>query len=151
MPRRKSRKKSRRKSRRSGGYQHIYFEAKIPKSRDSVYAAVYDIGKPGVNSAKEVKLIAAAQLADLADGKTVDHSGRVKKFSGRTWVGRLRILYLLAKRYGGKSAVKIVAKYGSKALKVKSPKERRKIVVEGLKRLGLSPPTIRRLLRKTNK
>jgi len=148
----KSRKKGKSRSRSRGKkfYKHIYFEAKVPKTRDSVYEAVHDVGTPGVNSPKEVKLIAAAQLADLADKKTRDHHGEKIPFTSRTWQGRMLVLRRLSKKVGGKRAVEVVDKYGKAALKAPSKAERLAVIKQGLKKLGLKPKQIKVLIKKTN-
>lgn len=105
-----AKKRRRTSKKRKRFYKHIYFEAKIPRTRDSVTQAVKDVGRPGVRSSKEVEALAIAQFLDWLDGKTVDHHGKVVRFTGRIWAGRTKILYLLAKKYGGKRIVKQIVK-----------------------------------------
>jgi len=121
----KTRKRSRKTSRTY--FEHIYFESKIP-GRDSVYMAVSDIGRPGVKSSKEVGAIAIAQLIDWLDGKTVNHYGEVVRFNEKLWAGRTKILYLLAKRYGGKRIVNAVVKIKKMVEKGKLSKEKAKML-----------------------
>ena len=131
-------------------YPHIYFESKR-KGRDSVFQAVKDTGSPGVRSAQEVKMLVAALLADLADLKTRDHRGRVKRFTPGTWTGRMRVLSRLAKRYGGMRYVKALkGVYGEIARA--SPRKRREIIREILrKEFKLSSSKINELLRRVNR
>jgi len=128
-------------------YPHIYFESK-KRGRDSVLAAVPDIGRPGVRSSKEVKLLAFAQLADYADGKTVDHSGRVRRFTSRLWSGRMLVLRRLAKRYGGVRAVKIATEYRRFLDEARSWREKRSILLEAAHEMGLPKKMAERIIRK---
>ncbi len=80
-------------------YKHIYFESKEP-GRDSVFAAVKDIGKKGVNTRKEFIELCMAQLADLADLKTKNKQGRTIPFTKQLWVRRTFILRRLNKMKG---------------------------------------------------
>jgi len=101
----KTRKRKKRKY-----YPHIYFESKVPKTRDSVTKAVKDIGKPKVSSAKEVGALAVAQLIDWLDGYTYNHYRERIKFSGKIWAGRMLILNRLANKYGGKKYIAFIKK-----------------------------------------
>ena len=75
----------------------------------SLTKAVKDVGRPGVHTAKEVCALAVAQLLDFIDGYTVDaRTGRRKRFTWKTWLGRTKILYILAAKYGGKACVRQV-------------------------------------------
>jgi len=139
-------------------YKNIYFEPK-GGGRESAFGAVKDIGRRGVDSWRELKLIAAAQLADLADMKTMDHNGRLRRFTPRVWVGRSKILWLLFYRL--KRAGKVHSKLAEEHLKMitgaysyiasaKTARERKERIREVLKRVGLKPREISRLLSKTN-
>ena len=72
--------------------KRIYF------GKDSVFQAVKDTGKPGLSSRKEFIRLVLAQLADVADFKTKDHSGKTVKWTLRLWNGRMALLRLLNKR-----------------------------------------------------
>jgi len=147
MGRRRRRRKKRKSSRRY--YQHIYFESKRP-GRDSVTAAVFDIGRPGVSSSREVKLLAFAQLVDYADGKTVDHYGRVRKFTGKLWAGRSLVLRRLADEYGGKRAIEVMQHY--KHILANTPaKQRKHVLLEAAKKMGIDKPTAETIIRKLMK
>ncbi len=65
---------------------HIYF------GKDSVFKAVKDIGKPGVNTRKEFVELCMAQLADLADLKTKTKNGRTVRWTKQLWARRTFIL-----------------------------------------------------------
>ena len=136
--------------RRRRYFPHIYFESKKP-GKDSVYEAVPDIGKPGVNSPREVKLLVAATLADLADGKTVDHRGRTTRFTRKKLQGRFLVLQRLAKKVGGKEAVEKGREIARQALKLKPGRERKKFLKKALKELGISKEMIEQLIARTNK
>jgi len=92
----------RRRSGRKG--KNIYF------GRNSVFRAVKDIGKPGVRSAKEVRALAVAQFLDWLDGKTKNRQGKTVRFTGRIWAGRMKVLHILASKYGGKRALQQIEK-----------------------------------------
>jgi len=143
MARRRANRKSRKSKKRF--LPHIYFESKRP-GRDSVLAAVRDIGRPGVNTAKEVKLLAFAQLADYADGKTVDHHGRTVRFTDRKWAGRTMVLKRLAAKYGGKKAVETIQKYKEKLKKAKSKREKERILLQAAKELGIDKSTAKSIM-----
>ena len=160
---------------RSGGkyYKHIYFESKAP-GRDSVFAAVKDIGKKGVNTPEELLHIAGAQLADLADLKTKDHKGKVKKWvhspkeaKGRddvvSWGGRVHVLwqvfrYLKEKgKLRGKKEkevariIRMIGNSGHRIMEIKSRSERVKRIKQVLKKAGFTDKQISELLKSTNK
>ncbi len=154
----KSRSKSRgsrRSNRTSRGrryFPHIYFESKAIRGKDSVYEAVPDISRPRVNTAKEVKLLTAATIADLADGYTVDHRGRRIRFTRKLLSGRFLVLRRLAKRYGGKRAVETGYKIAREALEIPAGPKRKRFIKEQLKeKLGLATETIEQLIARTNK
>jgi len=68
-------------------------------------------------SAKNSKVIGAlaiVQFLDYLDGVTRDKNGRKIKFTDRKWVGRLKILYRLASRYGGLKHVRFISKLKQK-------------------------------------
>ncbi|GEM_PF-4973621 len=90
-------------------FKNIYFETKT-KKRDSVFAAVRDIGRKGVNNAKEVGALAFAQLLDYLDKKTANHYGEKIRFTDTLWRKRTRVLYFLSNKFGGKSYVKLAQK-----------------------------------------
>lgn len=116
-------------------FTHIYFSKKGGKS---VYKAVKDIGKRGVRTSKEVGAIAIAQFLDWLDGWTYNKEGKRIKFSDRTWAGRLKILRILARRYGGIRIVNFIQKL-KKAVENKmiSKKKAREIVIKLAKTKGL--------------
>jgi len=139
-------------------YKNIYFEPSGDR-RESAFGAVKDLGRRGVDSWRELKLVAAAQLADLADLKTKDHNGKVRRFTPRTWAGRSKILWLLFYRL--KRAGKVHSERAEEQLRLitgaygyvasaKTARERRERIREVLRRVGLKPGTISRLLSKTN-
>jgi len=139
-------------------YKNIYFEPR-GGGKESAFEAVRDAGRRGVDSWRELKLIAAAQLADLVDLKTKDHSGKLKRFTPRTWAGRSKILWLLfyrLKRAGkihserAEEHLKIITGAYSYVASAKTARERRERIREVLRRVGLKPGTISRLLSKTN-
>ncbi len=138
-----------RRRRRRHYFPHIYFESKKP-GKDSVYEAVPDIGRPGVRTSKEVKLLVAATLADLADGKTVDHRGRVKRFTSKTLRGRFLVLAKLSKKYGGKSAVEKGKEIASKAIRIRDLRKRKQYLKKALQELGISKEMIEQLIARTN-
>jgi hypothetical protein len=131
-------------------FPHIYFESKKP-GKDSVYEAVDDIGRPGVNSPREVKLLVAATVADLADGYTVDHYGRRVRYTRQKLLGRFLVLQRLAKRHGGGWAVDYGRQVALNALKIKDKRLRKQYIKEHLQKLGLAPETIERLIARTNR
>ena len=137
-----------RRKRRS--YPHIYFESKKP-GRDSVYMAVPDIGKPGVRSSREVKLLAYAQLADLLDGYTRDHHGRRKRFTAKTWAGRLLVLRRLAERYGGKRAVELIQEYRRELQAARTRREKERVLLEAARELGIPRKQALEIIRKVNR
>jgi len=83
--------------RRRRYYKHIYFESKAP-GRDSVFQAVKDIGRTGVNTRKEFVRLILSQLADIIDYKTKDHHGRTIKWTIKLWNGRMGVLRLINKK-----------------------------------------------------
>ncbi len=79
-------------SKRKYKYKRVYF------GEDSVFKAVKDIGKPGVNTRKEFVKLCLSQLADLADLKTKDKkTGRTIKWTKQLWARRTFILRQLNK------------------------------------------------------
>ncbi len=85
--------------RRRKKYRHIYFESKKP-GRDSVFQAVKDVGRKGLNTRKEFVRLCMSQLADLADLKTKNKQGQVIPFTLQLWSQRCFILRQLNKRKG---------------------------------------------------
>ena len=151
MARRAARRTRSRASGRGGRsryYPHIYFESKRPRTPDSVYQAVHDIGKPGVNTAKEVKLLAFAQLADLYDGYTRNHQGHRVRFTGRLWAGRLLVLKRLANRYGGKRAVELIQRYKQELEEARSRTAKREILLEAARKLDIPRKQAEEIIRK---
>ncbi len=71
--------------------KQIYF------GKYSIFKAVNDNGRPGVNTRKEFVELCMAQLADLADLKTKNKQGRTIKFTKQLWVRRTFILRRLNK------------------------------------------------------
>jgi len=68
-------------------------------------------------SAKNPKVIGAlavVQFLDYLTGYTRDKNGKRIKFTERKWVGRLKILYRLAFRYGGIRHVRFISKLKQK-------------------------------------
>jgi len=127
-----------RKRRNRRRYPHIYFESKKPRTRDSVTLAVRDIGKEGVNNAKEVCALAIAQFLDWPDGYTYDHSGKRKKFTGKLWASRTLILKRLARKYGGMGCVNFVVRLRRMVVAKKLTKtQARKIAIDYAKKKGL--------------
>ena len=116
-------------------FPHIYFEAKRPRTRDSVYGAVKDIGKPGVRTSKEVGALAIAQLLDFLDGYTKDHRGRRIRFTPKLFAARAGIIRFLANRYGGKRHYQFMMKVykGLRAGKI-TKKEARKLALQYAKK-----------------
>jgi len=154
MAKKKSSKSSKKlEKKESKRVKNIYF------GEDSAFKAVKDVGKEGVDSSKELIKIAAAQLADLEDLKTKDHSGREKKWSHKTWGGRSYILWRLfykLKKEGKvteKDAEKLrmITKSGHKIMEIKDEKKRVQAIKAVLRRVGLKPSEIKSLLEKTNK
>jgi len=147
----------RKKEGRGNEKEHIYFESKKP-GRDSVFGAVEDAGKKGVDSKKELFLIAGAQLADLADAKTKDHAGKTKKWTHKTWGGRSYILWKLFYKLKKEGKVKdsdakklkMITSGGHKIMEIKDKAERVKRIKQILKKVGLKDSEIRRLIEKTN-
>jgi len=147
----KSEKKESKKS--SKKVKNIYF------GEDSAFRAVKDVGKEGVDSRSELIKIAAAQLADLEDLMTKDHSGRLKKWTHKTWGGRTYILWRLfykLKREGKVSEkdaekLRMITKSGHKIMEIKDEKKRVQAIKAVLRRVGLKPSEIKSLLEKTNK
>ena len=130
-------------------FPHIYFESKAIKGKDSVYEVVPDLGRPGVRSAREVKLLAAATVADLLDGYTVDHRGRRVRYTIGKLRGRLLVLYRLARRYGGIEVVEKAHRIAFEALKL--PKSMRKAFIKReLRKLGVSTEFIEQAIARTN-
>lgn len=154
--------------------KHVYFESKEP-GRDSWYGAVIDRGRKGVDSPREVREIAAAQLADLIDLKTIDNTGKggrkgghgekgsIIKWNLGLWSGRCSVLWKLYAilrnkgRLKGKAEkelhddIRKVQKEGYKIMKIKSKEERLKKVYKILtKDLGLSESQAKEIIIKTN-
>lgn len=150
MGRRKSSPKSKR---------HIYFNRKGVK-HDSVYNVVKDVRKPGVDSSSELLKIAGAQLADLADMKTYNHSGKPVKWTKKKWAGRSYILWRLFGRLKNdmsrkeaektEKKLKLITKSGSKVMNLKTREARERRIRQVLKRVGFSNREINELLKKTN-
>ncbi len=133
-------------------YPHIYFEAAVPKTRDSVTMAVGERDKrPGVTSFEEYKRVALAQLADFVDGLTVDHRGRVVRFSPRLFNARTLVLIRLGKRRWPRRyrrVVRIIREYMEKMKKARGIKAREKLVLEAARELGVSRKEVKRILRR---
>ena len=155
MPRKSG---SGRRRKGSGGYKkHIYFEAK-GGGIDSVFQAVPDIGRKGVNTKKELFMIAAAQLADLGDLKTKDHHGKTEKWTHRLWGGRSYVIWKLFYMLRGKGKVKesdakklrMILNSGHKIMEIRSKEQRIKRIKQVLKKAGFKDSEIKELLEKTN-
>jgi len=137
--------------------EHIYFESKKP-GRDSVFGAVEDVGRKGVDTKEELFMIAGAQLADLGDLKTKDHSGKSKKWSHKLWGGRSYILWKLFYKLKKEGKVKdsdakklkMITSAGHKIMEIKDKAERVKRIKQVLKKAGLKDSEIKKLLEKTN-
>ena len=132
---------------------NVYFMEKGGIAR---YPVVPDIGPKGVNSPKEVRLLAAATLADTIDEKTVDRkTGRVKPFALGTWFGRMKVLWKLwiitGRNKKLKEQLRKVHRTGDDILKMKSKKKRLEKVYKILtKDLGLSREQAKEIILKTN-
>lgn len=132
---------------------NVYFMEKGGIAR---YPVVPDIGPKGVNSPKEVRLLAAAQLADTIDGKTVDRkTGRTKPFKLGTWFGRMKVLWKLWIITGRdrtlKEQLRKVHRTGDDIIKTRSKEKRVKKVWKILTEdLGLSEKQAKEIILKTN-
>ena len=158
MPRKSSSGKRRHSSRGGGSYRkHIYFEAR-GGGADSVFKAVPDIGRKGVNTGKELMMIAGAQLADLADLKTKDHHGKTRKWTHRLWGGRSYVIWRLFYALKGKGKVKqsdakklrMILNSGHRIMEIKPRQERVKRIKQVLRKAGFSDREINELLKSTN-
>ena len=138
--------KRKKRARRGTYYPHIYFESKKP-GRDSVFMAVPDISRPGVNTPLEVKLLAVAQLADVADSKTKTHSAKTIPFSSKLWRRRLSVLFKLGRRYGGLGYVAKAAKlYG----RVRGTRSKKALVDLLVKEFKISPKQAWRIVNRVS-
>ncbi len=133
-------------------FPHIYFEAAVPKTRDSVTRAVHELDKKtGVTSFEEYKRVALAQLLDYIDGWTVDHRGDVVPFTVKKWQGRTLILIRLGKSRFKKKYQKVVDtinKYRRRIAKTHSLKTREKLGMKAAKELGIPEEEAKEILRK---
>ncbi len=169
MPRRsRSGKHKRTGGKSSKNPPKVYF------GKDSHYQAVRDIGKKGVDTPKELLEIAAAQLADLADLKTIDNdTGKLVKWvhsprelkkhkEGVPWSGRVYVLWRLfyhlksmGKLKGKKEKevakkIKMISTAGHKIMEIRSKEQRIKRIKQVLKKAGFKDSEIKELLEKTN-
>jgi len=164
MPKKKSSKSSKKSEKKGKArYKNIYF------GEDSVFKAVKDVGRPGVNTWDELLHIAASQLADLEDLKTKDHDGRVKIWvhtpkearekNAVSWGGRSFILWQVFKRLKAKGKVgkeeakklAMITRSGHRIMEIKDREKRVRAIKAVLKRVGLKESEIKNLLETTNK
>ena len=127
---------------------------------DSVYNVVRDVKHPGVDTSQELLKIAGAQLADLADMKTVDHSGKHVKWTKKKWAGRSYILWRLFGRLKNdmskkeaertEKKLRMITKSGIKVMELKTREVRERRIRQILRKVGFSNREINELLRKTN-
>jgi len=145
--------------------KNIYF------GKNSYFKAVRDVGRKGVDTPRELLLIASSQLCDLVDLQTISRRGRRepwvlsprerRKGKGVPWTGRTLVLWRLYSRISKKLSkreaqdlkkkLRLICETGKKIL-LSKPKmrERIKIIKETLRKIGLSRSEISRLLKKTN-
>ena len=131
-------------------YKHIYFESKTP-GRDSVFQAVRDIGKKGVNTRKEFIRLCLAQLSDLADYKTKDHNGNTISFTKQLWVRRTFVLRRLnkTKKFRLKKLVDYIDRVGRAYLDKKiTAVELAEAIDKIAKKYGVSTKEAREIARK---
>jgi len=157
MPRKSRSGRSRKRGGRSSrNPPKVYF------GKNSHFHAVEDIGAPGVNTPEELLNIAAAQLADLEDLRTVDNkTGRMKKWSHKTWGGRSYILWKLFYRLKSKLSkreaqelakdLRAITSAGHKIMEIKSREKRMERIKQVLRKVGFSDKQISELLKSTNK
>lgn len=98
-----------------------------------------------------MKLLAYATVADYADRRTVDHSGRVVPYTRQKLNGRLLVLRRLAERYGGKRAVEEAARAAREMDRYKSREKRVEIARQLARRLGIPPATARSILHRVSR
>jgi len=135
-------------------FPHIYFEAARPRTRDSVTKAVGELDrKPGVTSFKEYKLVAFAQLADYIDKLTVNHKGKVVRFTKKLFNGRMLVLIRLGKKKWPrkyKYVVNLIKKAAKEMDNARSKAERVKVALEIAKKLRIPPKTAKSIIKKVN-
>ncbi len=133
-------------------YPHVYFEAAVPRTRDSVTRAVHETDKrPGVTSFEEYKRVALAQLLDYIDGWTVDHHGDVIPFTIKRWRGRTLVLIRLGKkkwRRRYQRIIDLIDHYRRRISKTKSLKAREKLAMEAARELGIPEKVAKEILRR---
>ncbi len=133
-------------------FPHIYFEAAVPRTRDSVTRAVGELDKtPGVTSFEEYKRVALAQLLDYIDGWTVNHKGEIVPFTYRKWSGRRLVLIKLGKSRWPKKyqrVVDLINHYRRRIAKQSRLNDRVKLGLEAAKKLGISEKEAKKILRK---
>jgi len=135
-------------------FPHIYFEAARPRTRDSVTQAVKEQDRrPGVTSFKEYKYVAFAQLADYIDKLTVNHRGKVIRFTKKLFNGRTLVLIRLGKKkwpHKYKRVVNLIRKAAKEMDNTRSKAERVKIALKTAKKLGIPSKTAKSIIKKVN-
>ena len=127
-------------------YKRVYF------GEGSVFKAVKDIGKPGVNTRKEFVELCLSQLADLADLKTKDKkTGRTIRWTKQVWAKRAFVLRRLNKIKGFRlgSLVDYVDRVGRAYLDKKiGPTQLAEALDKIAKKYGVSVREARKIARK---
>ena len=126
---------------------------------DSIFKAVKDIGRKGLNTREEFIELVAAQVLDLADLRTRRNTGRPSRWTLQLWNQRCFVLRQLnkKKRFGLSALVKRACSLGRRILgsKDKLPYYKRlKILAKfGMwvsEKYGVSPRALAHIIKRVN-